>query len=214
MGFISWLFGSLYGPNAHDLNSLAQTMYDAFKYEDDRITESNNQTADAEMYANQREVNDIAMVLMTLNIMAGALRAVVVVNIANLRQYVDNRIDSLQSSLSNQLSWFMNIVNVLVWGLRLLIDGIREWVQVSIAAPLWSALNAFIRWATGEIWTLLQYILHPELLVKLLAAFIWQMWLSWLHIFAVPIARFLIRTMFTLREEFVGIILDVLSEIV
>lgn len=213
-GFITWLFNTIYGPQSADINRLAQTMYDAFQYEDQRIDEVNQSVWQFENITNQEQIRQWNMLLDIMNVMFGMLTAIIVVNIANLRQYVDNRIDSLSSSISSRFDWFMTVVNLLVFGLRLLIFGVKDWVEASVAGPLWAALNAFIRWATGEIRTLLQYILHPELLVKLIAGYLWQAWVHLLHIFAVPIARYIIRTMFALKDEFVGIIIDVLAEII
>lgn len=212
--FITWLFNSLYGPQSADINKLAQTMYDAFQYEDQRITDEHNWSADAETLLNNTEHEDISMVWTVIRNMVTLLSQIIVFDIQNLRQYIDNRIDALSSSFSSQLDWFMNVVRLLVFGLRLLIDDMRAWVESAVAGPLWAALNAFIARATKQIWELFQYILHPELLVKLIAGYLWQTWLHLLHVFAVPIARYLMRVMFTLKDEFVGILLDVLAEII
>lgn len=213
-GFITWLFNTIYGPQAADINRLAQTMYDAFIYEDQRITDVYNGAIDYESHLNQQEQSDIRMVLDVIGQTVSFLARIILVDIVNVYQYVDRRVNALNSSFSDQLAWFMNFVRLLVFGLRLLIDDMRTWVETAIAGPLWSALNAFITRATKDIWTLFQYILHPELLVKLIAGYLWSTWLHLLHIFAVPIARFVIRTMFALREEFVGILIDVLAEII
>lgn len=213
MGFIQWLFGNLYNPQGNNLADLYNTIYEAFQYEDQRITDEANLDASAEWYANQREVEDISMVMLVIRTMVTALTAIVVINIGNLRSYVDARIDSLSSSLSSRIDWFMRIVNILVFGLRLLIDGVKQWVEETVAGPLWNALNAFITRVTGELWTLFQYILHPELLVKLIAGYLFSAWLALLKAFAVPIARYIMRTMFALKGELVGILLDAIAAI-
>lgn len=213
MDFLRWLFGNLYNPSGNNLADLYNTIYEAFQYEDQRITDEANLDASAEWYANQREVNDISMVMFVIRAMVTSLTAIVVVNIGNLRQYVDARIDNLSSSLSSRIDWFMRIVNILVFGLRLLIDGLKDWVETAVAGPIWNALNAFISRVTGELWTLFQYILHPELLVKLIGGYLFSAWLALLRAFAVPIARYIMRTMFALKGELIGILLDAIAAI-
>lgn len=214
MDFLRWLGLSLFGGTAGDINTLAQIVDDAFTYEDNRITEVSNYLTDYEQVANNQLQYDISVVMDVIRTIINTMTAIVLVNIANLRQYVDRRIDDLSSRVDSQLSWFSRIISLLEFTLRLLISGVRDWVESAIAGPLWAALNGFIKWATGQIWHILQYFLHPELLVKLIAGYLWQAWIGLLHAFAVPIARYLMRTMFALKDEFVGILLDVLADII
>lgn len=106
--------------------------------------------------------------------------------------------------------WVYSYLSNLVAGW---IRDLYAWVLRNIWDPLYSWVTGIYKWATQWINYLLQYIEHPELLAALIGGYLIKFWLDLARRFAVPLARWWMRTMMSLAGEFYDLIESVISAI-
>lgn len=106
--------------------------------------------------------------------------------------------------------WVYSYVTGLIYSL---INSVYEWVVRNIWDPIWNYITGMYKSLTQWINYLLKYIEHPELLAALLGTYLLKTWLSLAKRFAVPLARWWMRTMMSLVGEFYDIIETILANI-
>lgn len=93
------------------------------------------------------------------------------------------------------------------------INQVYQWVLRNIWDPLYNWVTGIYKSLTRWINYILQYIEHPELLANLIGGYLIKVWLQLAKRFAVPLARWWMRTMMSLAGEFYDIIESILSAI-
>lgn len=94
------------------------------------------------------------------------------------------------------------------------IDDIRNWVYSNIYLLLKQYMEDGYRFLTHAISRIAMYIDHPELLVKLLAGYLWSVWLDLAKQFGGLIIRWIIRTTESAAGEFFDLLETILSSII
>lgn len=93
------------------------------------------------------------------------------------------------------------------------ISDVYRWVIQNIWNPLNNLISGIYRDLTKWINYILQYIEHPELLASLIGTYLLKEWLNLAKRFAVPLARWWMRTMMSLAGEFIDIIETIISQV-
>lgn len=93
------------------------------------------------------------------------------------------------------------------------INDVYRWVLQNIWQPLYNLATGIYRDLTAWVNYILQFIQHPELLANLIGTYLLKEWLSLVKRFAVPLARWWMRTMMSLAGEFYDIIETIISQV-
>lgn len=93
------------------------------------------------------------------------------------------------------------------------IQDVYQWVLREIWDPLYNWINGIYKSLTSTINSILMYIEHPELLANLIGGYLIGAWVSLAKRFAVPLARWWMRTMMSLAGEFIDIIESIISNV-
>lgn len=110
----------------------------------------------------------------------------------------------------NFAHWVYNYLYNLVTGW---INDVYKWVIRNIWDPLYNWATGLFKYLTQYINYLLQFIQHPELLAELIGGYLLKTWLSLARRFAVPLARWWMRTMMSMVGEFFDIIETIISQV-
>lgn len=106
--------------------------------------------------------------------------------------------------------WVYNYLYNLVSGW---INDVYKWVVRNVWDPLYNWVTGIYKNLTQWINYILQFIEHPELLATLIGTYLLKVWLTLAKRFAVPLARWWMRTMMSLAGEFIDIIESIISQV-
>lgn len=106
--------------------------------------------------------------------------------------------------------WSFNYLYNLVSGW---INDVYKWVLRNIWDPLYNYITGVYKTLTKAINDVMQYIQHPELLANLLGAYLIRSAMSLAKRFAVPLAKWWMRTMMSLAGDFMDIIESIISQV-
>jgi len=93
------------------------------------------------------------------------------------------------------------------------IHDLYKWVLNNVWDPLYNWVTGIYKSLTQWINYILQFIEHPELLAQLIGAYLLKTWLALARRFAVPLARWWMRTMMSLAGEFADLIEAIISQV-
>lgn len=102
--------------------------------------------------------------------------------------------------------WITRIYNDLVSAVR----DLTSWIIAHIWTPLFDAITTAWHWITHEGYYVWNLVTHPELLMKVIGAYLWSNFLGLLKHYSVPITRWLIHGMLSLSND----VADVLESII
>lgn len=117
---------------------------------------------------------------------------------------------------SNALNTLSSIVNAAIHDIEAGLDDVRNrilqayhdiesWVMQNIWDPLWNFITTAIHWIENEGAFVYDLLTHPDKLVKLIASYIWQEWLTLLKTYAAPIGRWLLHSMIGLAGDLIDV---------
>lgn len=113
--------------------------------------------------------------------------------------------------LWNYAQYLASYLPNLVWGW---VQDVYRWVIGNIWDPLWNRITGLITWVTAQLNYILMYLQHPELFGELIIRAFARLWLTYTRRFALPVMRWLIRTLTTFRGEVFDLIETVISSLI
>lgn len=127
--------------------------------------------------------------------------------------------------ISRRLTDLDNFVNWMLRELRIGLDNlvhtietvefnIVHWVVANIYQPIKDFIDGIVRWFTDNINNILKYFLHPELLARLIAEWVWREWINLIRQYSRPVAKWLFGHMISLAVLSANVIEDVLTAII
>lgn len=158
---------------------------------------------------------------------------------ANLATSIEHWVDSIWNNLvawikqisADIIAWTARQINSLWADIRAAWD-FAHWVYSYITGLIDRVIADVYRWVIQNVWNplynwvtgiyrnllqyinyILQFIEHPELLAQLIGAYLLKTWLTLAKRFAVPLARWWMRTMMSLVGEFFDIIETIISQV-
>lgn len=127
-----------------------------------------------------------------------------------ITRWISDRLNDLQ----NFSNWLLREIRVGLDNLLHWVEQVRmiiiRWVLTEIWDPLKRLFDGFFSWVTDNFGKLFNYFAHPELIVQLVAHWLWRTWLDLLKQYSRPVARWLMAHMLGLVSEFVHLIEDII----
>jgi hypothetical protein len=105
--------------------------------------------------------------------------------------------------------WIARIYNDLAHA----ISDLERWVISNVWGPLFDAIGQAWDWITHEGFYAWNLITHPELLIKVLAAYLWSSWLGLIKRNSPQIARWLIHAMIAEESRFADVLESIISNL-
>lgn len=122
--------------------------------------------------------------------------------------------EGLLHLIQDGLSWLTAELGALSSFVEGLIADVYRWIQQNVIQPISNAISGVENWVTSLFNRVWQYIQHPELLANLLAGYLLSVWLQLARRFAVPLTKWIIRSMRSLAGEVFDLLEEVISNII
>lgn len=132
---------------------------------------------------------------------------------ADIVRWTSGLINQLWSYVQEALNFAHWVYSYLTGLIARAINDMYQWVLRNIWDPLYNWVTGIYKYLTQYINYILQFIEHPELLAQLIGTYLLKTWLSLAKRFAVPLARWWMRTMMSLTGEFFDIIESIISQV-
>lgn len=122
---------------------------------------------------------------------------------ADLRDFINWVLQELRIGIDNLVHTIQAVEFTIV-----------HWVIANVYQPIKDFIDGVVRWFTDNINNILKYFLHPELLVQLVAEWLWREWLNLLRQYSRPVAKWLLGNMIGLAVLSANVIEDILTAII
>lgn len=93
-------------------------------------------------------------------------------------------------------------------------ESVRDWIIKEIIQPIKDFVGGLYAWVTENIGKLLNYFAHPELIAQLIGGWLWRSWLSLLHQYGRPVARWLFAHMLSMAVEAASLIEEMITALI
>lgn len=132
----------------------------------------------------------------------------------NVTQWIADGINGVRDFAQGLYNWISNEVANLGRFVDGMFNQIYRYIKEVVLDPLTQLYHAVLNWATSLFNKIWQYIQHPELLVNLIAGYLFSIWLQLARRFAVPLVRWIINLMRTMAGEVFDLLEEIISSII
>lgn len=134
--------------------------------------------------------------------------------IHTISDWVLSLVNQLWQFIQGVYTWALNQINALWKYVFQFSRDIYSWVLRNIWDPLYHDYQDAVNWATQQFNQVWQYIEHPEMLASLIGRYLLASGIQLAERFAVPVTRWIVRSMRSMAGEVFDLLESVISSII